>query len=68
MRASRRTPPINERQFPEHYPRNENGGRLRMAFALARSALPGMNAHINHDLALALLQTDNELQLTPGHL
>jgi hypothetical protein len=25
-----------------------------------------MNAHINHDLVLALLQTDNELNLTPG--
>ena len=33
----------------------------RIQFALA-----GMNAHINHDLALALLQTDNELHLTPG--
>ncbi|HEY4903327.1 MAG TPA: DUF5995 family protein [Candidatus Sulfotelmatobacter sp.] len=33
----------------------------RIQFALA-----GMNAHINHDLALALIQTDNELQLTPG--
>jgi hypothetical protein len=31
----------------------------RIQFALA-----GMNAHINHDLALALLQTDDELQLT----
>lgn len=33
----------------------------RIQFALA-----GMNAHINHDLALALLQTDNDLNLTPG--
>jgi Family of unknown function (DUF5995) len=33
----------------------------RIQFALA-----GMNAHINHDLALALLQTDDELQLTPS--
>ena len=33
----------------------------RIQFALA-----GMNAHINHDLALALLQTDDELQLMPG--
>jgi hypothetical protein len=33
----------------------------RIQFALA-----GMNAHINHDLALALLQTGNELNLTPG--
>ncbi len=32
----------------------------RIQFALA-----GMNAHINHDLALALLQTDAELNLVP---
>ena len=32
----------------------------RIQFALA-----GMNAHINHDLALALLQTNNELDMTP---
>jgi hypothetical protein len=33
----------------------------RIQFALA-----GMNAHINHDLALALLQTDQERQITPN--
>ena len=33
----------------------------RIQFALA-----GINAHINHDLALALLETDNELHLTPA--
>ena len=33
----------------------------RIQFALA-----GMNAHINHDLALALLQTDDDLHLNPG--
>lgn len=33
----------------------------RIQFALA-----GMNAHINHDLALALLQTDNEMNLQPS--
>ena len=33
----------------------------RIQFALA-----GMNAHINHDLALALLQTDDELHMTPA--
>ncbi len=33
----------------------------RIQFALA-----GMNAHINHDLALALLQADDEMHLTPG--
>ena len=32
----------------------------RIQFALA-----GMNAHINHDLALALLQTDTEMNLSP---
>jgi len=35
-------------------------GVERIQFALA-----GMNAHINRDLALALLQTDEELGLTP---
>src|SRR5579872_1892452 len=34
----------------------------RIQFALA-----GMNAHINHDLALALLQTNAEMDLTPAH-
>jgi hypothetical protein len=33
----------------------------RIQFALA-----GMNAHINHDLALALLETDREMNLVPG--
>jgi len=33
----------------------------RIQFALA-----GMNAHINHDLALALLQTDDDLGLKPA--
>jgi Family of unknown function (DUF5995) len=32
----------------------------RIQFALA-----GMNAHINHDLAIALLQTDSEMNLIP---
>ena len=34
----------------------------RIQFALA-----GMNAHINHDLSLALLQTDKEFGIVPGH-
>ena len=38
-----------------------SAGVDRIQFALA-----GMNAHINHDLALALLQTDDELHLTPA--
>lgn len=37
------------------------GGIDRIQFALA-----GMNAHINHDLALALLQADADLHLTPS--
>jgi hypothetical protein len=36
------------------------GGIDRIQFALA-----GMNAHINHDLSLALLQTNDELQRIP---
>ena len=35
----------------------------RIQFALA-----GMNAHINHDLALALVQTDSEMNLQPALL
>ncbi len=38
-----------------------NAGVDRIQFALA-----GMNAHINHDLALALLQTDSELNVAPA--
>jgi len=34
----------------------------RIQFALA-----GMNAHINHDLALALLRTDADLNIVPAH-
>jgi hypothetical protein len=37
------------------------GGIDRIQFALA-----GMNAHINHDLALALLQADSELNIVPS--
>ena len=40
--------------------------RSRAGIDRIQFALAGMNAHINHDLALALLQTDNELQLTPA--
>jgi hypothetical protein len=38
-----------------------NSGIDRLQFALA-----GMNAHINRDLSLALVQTDSELHVTPG--
>lgn len=41
----------------------QQAGIDRIQFALA-----GMNAHINHDLALALLQTNAELHLNPGLL
>lgn len=40
--------------------------RNRVGIDRIQFALAGMNAHINHDLALALLQTDDELHLTPA--
>lgn len=40
--------------------------RYRSDIERIQFALAGMNAHINHDLALALLQTDTELNLIPG--
>jgi len=40
--------------------------RYRPGIERIQFALAGMNAHINHDLALALLQTDTELNLVPG--
>jgi hypothetical protein len=40
--------------------------RNRTGIDRIQFALAGMNAHINHDLALALLQTDAELHLTPA--
>jgi len=39
--------------------------RFRSGVDRIQFALVGMNAHINHDLALALLQTDDELDLVP---
>ena len=39
--------------------------RFRPGIDRIQFALAGMNAHINHDLALALLQTDAELGLVP---
>ena len=38
------------------------GGIDRIQFALA-----GMNAHINHDLALALLETDKQMNVVPNY-
>lgn len=40
--------------------------RFRPGIDRIQFALSGMNAHINHDLALALLQADKELGLIPG--
>lgn len=40
--------------------------RNRTGIDRIQFALAGMNAHINHDLALALLRTDEDLNLTPG--
>jgi hypothetical protein len=40
--------------------------RNRVGVDRIQFALAGMNAHINHDLALALLQTDDEMHLTPA--
>lgn len=40
--------------------------RYRSDIERIQFALAGMNAHINHDLALALLQTGAELNLVPG--
>ena len=40
--------------------------RYRPGIDRIQFALAGMNAHINHDLALALLQTDTELNLIPA--
>jgi hypothetical protein len=40
--------------------------RFRPGIERIQLALAGMNAHINHDLALALLQTDAELNMVTG--
>ena len=40
--------------------------RYRTGIDRIQFALAGMNAHINHDLALALLDTDAELTLVPN--
>jgi hypothetical protein len=40
--------------------------RFRPGIDRIQFALAGMNAHINHDLALALLRTDDDLGLTPS--
>ncbi len=40
--------------------------RYRTGVDRIQFAVAGMNAHINHDLALALIETDAELNLDPG--
>ena len=40
--------------------------RSRPCIDRIQFALAGMNAHINHDLALTLVQTDDELKVTPA--
>jgi len=40
--------------------------RARAGVDRIQFALAGMNAHINHDLALALLKTNDQLHLTPA--
>jgi len=40
--------------------------RYRTGIDRIQFAVAGMNAHINHDLALALLETDTQLGLVPG--
>ncbi len=40
--------------------------RFRPGIDRIQFALAGVNAHINHDLALALLATDAELNVVPG--
>jgi hypothetical protein len=41
-------------------------GRYRTGIDRIQFALAGMNAHINHDLALALLATDAEFNIVPA--
>lgn len=40
--------------------------RTRPGIDRIQFALAGMNAHINHDLALALLETDKQMNVVPG--
>ena len=49
------------RSWPALFEARHKPGIDRIQFALA-----GMNAHINHDLSLALLQTDDEFDIVPG--
>ena len=41
--------------------------RRRAGVDRIQFALAGMNAHINHDLALALIETDEQMDVVPGY-
>jgi hypothetical protein len=41
--------------------------RHRVGIDRIQFALAGMNAHINHDLALALIETDSQMNVVPGY-
>ena len=60
---------LNWLNNPAHVPSSWQAlfeARYRPGIERIQFALAGMNAHINHDLALALVQTDTELNLGPG--
>lgn len=42
--------------------------RFRAGIDRIQFALAGMNAHINHDLALALIETNRQSNINPNHL
>lgn len=42
--------------------------RFRSGIDRIQFALAGMNAHINHDLALALIETNRQSNINPNHL
>jgi hypothetical protein len=43
------------------------GARYRSGIDRIQFALAGMNAHINHDLALALIETDRQMNIVPNY-
>jgi len=60
---------LNWHKDPNSAPRAWQGlfeSRYRPGIARIQFALCGMNAHINHDLTIALVQTDEAAQLTPA--
>ena len=60
---------LNWLNSPAHVPTSWQAlfeARYRPGIERIQFALAGMNAHINHDLALALVQTGAELNLRPG--